>query len=150
MKDGVFMTLKVPPKAATRPRFRCYSGFKSPRAYSDPNYRRWLNAAIEEIRGQWRHDGMRFTGPVSVYAVHAVERPGRTRKDFPVPDVDNYAKALLDALTQSKVVWDDDSQVVSLVTRKTWTDVPGGAVVVHISPVSPEDYEEVKQDEQQG
>lgn len=127
------MTLQVPPKAANRPRFRCQPGFKAPRAYSDPNYRRWMNEAIDRIRDQWPWEG-KFTGPVSVYVVHAVERPKNTKLEFPAPDVDNYAKAVLDALTQSRVVWDDDTQVVSLVTRKTWTDVPGGAVVIQIQP----------------
>lgn len=39
------------------------------------------------------------------------------------PDVDNYAKAVLDALNE--VVFRDDSQVVQLIARKRYSERPG-------------------------
>lgn len=40
---------------------------------------------------------------------------------LPRPDLDNYAKAILDALTDSGI-WDDDSQVADLRVMKVWAD----------------------------
>lgn len=38
------------------------------------------------------------------------------------PDVDNYVKAIKDAL--SGIIWKDDKQVVSLTVRKWYSDMP--------------------------
>jgi Holliday junction resolvase RusA-like endonuclease len=40
------------------------------------------------------------------------------------PDLDNSNKLLQDCLTKLDF-WNDDSQVVSLITEKFWADVPG-------------------------
>lgn len=45
------------------------------------------------------------------------------------PDVDNLAKGVKDGLT--KIIWQDDSQVVSMMVRKFYSMMP--RVVVHIS-----------------
>lgn len=45
------------------------------------------------------------------------------------PDVDNYVKGVKDGL--NKVIWQDDSQVVSMNVRKFYSMTP--KVVVHIS-----------------
>lgn len=44
------------------------------------------------------------------------------------PDIDNYAKALCDAL--NGIVWHDDAQVVRLTAEKRYSDDPGVGVVV--------------------
>jgi Holliday junction resolvase RusA-like endonuclease len=36
------------------------------------------------------------------------------------PDADNLAKLILDQATQTKRIWRDDSQVVSLTVHKFW------------------------------
>lgn len=55
----------------------------------------------------------------------SLHAPDRRRRD-----VDNYAKALLDSLTEAGV-WADDSQIRDL--RLVWGDVlPGGKAVVTI------------------
>jgi len=53
-------------------------------------------------------------------------------------DVDNYAKAILDALTHAGV-WDDDYQVQALnIVRIENHDTKGGAAVVSIIPAHQE------------
>ncbi len=36
----------------------------------------------------------------------------------PASDLDNYAKPIIDAITQSQLVWDDDNQIDTLVIRR--------------------------------
>lgn len=73
-----------------------------------------------------------FTGFVVVEIVCHFARPASHLKKngtpkasaplYPRPDVDNLAKAVLDALTDAGA-WGDDSQVVSLGVRKKWSQV---------------------------
>lgn len=73
-------------------------------------------------------------GPVTVQIIFFVGRPkshfgagknaGRLRvpvRTYPTgkPDLDNYAKAIMDCLTQLRL-WRDDAQVVELTTRKLY------------------------------
>jgi len=48
---------------------------------------------------------------------------GGTIRPTSKPDVDNYAKAIMDGL--SGIVWKDDSQVVSLMAEKIYSVRPG-------------------------
>ena len=63
----------------------------------------------------------KFTGPVRVQVL--VQPPDRRQRDL-----DNVLKALLDSLTNAGV-WDDDSQVASLLVVRG-DQVDGGAVLV--------------------
>lgn len=76
-----------------------------------------LNAQVEAI-----------DGAVSVVIGCYLERPKSRKKDeHPTsrPDVDNYAKLVLDAL--NGIAWHDDAQVVSLSILKAWTDPDYGS-----------------------
>lgn len=42
------------------------------------------------------------------------------------PDVDNLAKLVLDRITRSQRIWQDDSQVIELLVTKVWTIKPQG------------------------
>lgn len=62
------------------------------------------------------------------------KRGGELREDAPIycakkPDVDNYAKAIMDALTDSGVIWMDDAQVVDINCRKLYTTRETGAAI---------------------
>lgn len=48
------------------------------------------------------------------------------------PDIDKLARALLDGIGQSQVIWQDDSQVVELIARKHYADdcEPGAKVTI--------------------
>jgi Holliday junction resolvase RusA-like endonuclease len=76
-----------------------------------------------------------YTGPLTVRMTFFVQRPkshflkSGLRTSAPSyciskPDADNYAKAVLDALTQINA-WQDDAQVCELVVVKRYADASG-------------------------
>jgi len=65
-------------------------------------------------------------GPLHVTTHHVCVRPKTTQRDYPRGDVDNYAKATLDAVTKCERAWADDDQVLSLTTTKRFAK-PGEA-----------------------
>lgn len=94
--------------------------------YSSKEYQAWLKEAGQQLRGVVPQY---FEGPVSVDLRFDVQRPKTTKLAAPAPDVDNYAKAVLDALTKDGRFWSDDSQVVELRAIKAWTT---GTPGVHV------------------
>ena len=68
---------------------------------------------------------------VSVYLHVAVAKPKTTKLRFPKPDVDNYAKSVLDAATEAGV-WDDDTLVQDLTVSKHWVD-EGETPGIHVT-----------------
>lgn len=64
--------------------------------------------------------------PLVVSMIFAVQRPKRPRPGFafPVgrPDVDNYAKLVMDAL--NGILWADDAQIVLLSAAKVYAERP--------------------------
>ncbi len=47
------------------------------------------------------------------------------------PDIDNYAKAVMDSL--NGIAYEDDSQVVELTVRKRYSEQPGTSIMVQSS-----------------
>ena len=93
-----------------RPRFAGH-------AYETKADREWKGLIASEYLEQC--PGMVFHGPVAVRIDVHGRLPKREKLPSPnlvKPDVDNIAKAVLDAL--SGVAWDDDSQVVELTVKK--------------------------------
>lgn len=98
--------------------------------------------AAEAIRQMqacgWRRD---YDGPVSVKITAIMARPqahflrGTLRENAPKrhgqkPDIDNIAKAVLDAMTKARV-WHDDAQVdwFAVYRRWAWHGDPPGLIV---------------------
>ena len=60
---------------------------------------------------------------------------GELKPDAPVwkkskPDCDNLVKAVMDAITDSNAIWNDDSQVVMLMTSKLYGEQTGCDIVI--------------------
>lgn len=101
--------LQVPPTPASRPRVSRFG------TYYGKNYQNFLNAA-QPIAG--RFDGVPSDKPLCVFVENVVAKPKHSKRDFPRGDVDNYAKGPLDVMTKAEKFWEDDDQVVLLLTSK--------------------------------
>lgn len=108
--DFVFYINPVP---ASRPRVSKYG------TYYLPTYRNFQKE-IAELVAKDRKKLRKTSGELEVNVICAVARPKTTKRDYPLGDVDNYAKAVLDSM--NGVLWDDDDQIVDLNVRKLYTD----------------------------
>ncbi|MFN3582802.1 RusA family crossover junction endodeoxyribonuclease [Phenylobacterium sp.] len=128
--------IPLDPMPAPRPRFVVRGKFAS--AYMPKEYEVWKDRAVECVRGVNDIPSAPLLGPCTVTLQVLVARPKTTKLTHPAPDVDNYAKAVLDAITQSERWWMDDKQVVCLTVEKAWAnadEVPGIAVTItHEAP----------------
>lgn len=86
--------------------------------YHPKEYTEYKAQLARLIREQTAGDPMIDT-PVRVAVVVRVAKPKSTKLHAPAPDVDNYAKGVLDAMTDAQV-WADDRLVVSFSITKTW------------------------------
>lgn len=110
--------LPVNPVPAARPRVARKSG----KVYYPKTYSAFKAAASREAAGACFTAKLlrKLVGPLLVSVVCRVARPKTTILEFPKPDVDNYGKAVLDALNGH--AWVDDTQIVGLVVTKEWAD----------------------------
>lgn len=110
---GVAFLLYLAPKPCPRPRVALRG--RVPVAYYPADYKAWQGEACAALA----YEGVQIQGPLRVSISCQVERPKTTKLPAPKPDIDNYAKSVLDALTQAGV-WADDSQVVQVQAEKMW------------------------------
>lgn len=89
--------------------------------YSPKEYKDWQAEAAKALKSVTPPETP-FEGPVVVGIDIRVVQPKTTKLPHPKPDVDNYAKAVLDALTADGRFWSDDSQVQTLIVDKAWAD----------------------------
>lgn len=119
--------LAAPPRAAARARATCRGKFAT--VYTDPGYREWLDGNEEKAQ----------LGAIALLKAHkpslpanlreadieieievVVAKPKTTKRRRPGGDNDNYEKGVWDAMTKVGHWWQDDSQIVSNLTRKRW------------------------------
>lgn len=118
------------PVPQPRPRVSTRGGFArayTPKGHAIHGYRQAVEL-LAKTNG-WREGPA--AGPVSVEIDCYLQRPpshltkaGEVRPSAPAwpgrCDVDNLAKAVLDAITDAGTLWADDDQVVELVVRKQY------------------------------
>jgi len=75
---------------------------------------------IEVRKQNWEKIGKEETAHVTILFYFV--KPKTVKRIFHTvkPDLDKLIRAVLDAITQSKVVWEDDSQVISLFVAKEY------------------------------
>lgn len=94
--------------------------------YSPKEYQDWQKLAAAALKAV---PSFPIDDTCSVSIVCEVARPKTTKLPHPKPDVDNYAKGVLDAITKDGRFWNDDSQVRELTIRKAWTTGTPGILV---------------------
>ena len=104
------------PVAASRPRVSKWGTYFSG-PYKD--FRNEVVAVIHSTLGEWTPTASPIKVKVGVYPI----KPRTSKLEYPRPDVDNYAKAVLDSCNEK--VWVDDSQIVELIVTKRWSDAEG-------------------------
>ena len=83
--------------------------------------KQWRTAISWKMKGEAAKAGWEKTdAPVSVKLIFQMRRPKKPKYPDPVtrPDLDKLSRAVLDALTDTGVIWQDDSQVVRLLAEK--------------------------------
>lgn len=70
-----------------------------------------------------------FARPPSHLTSKGVLKAGTLFEFTRKPDLDNLAKAVLDAITDTNLVWRDDSQVTQLALSKAWTSGESGLLL---------------------
>lgn len=76
-----------------------------------------------------------FTTAVSVSLTFWLKRPKTVTRQYPTKtyDIDKLTRAVLDSLTQAKVI-EDDSNVVDLTVRKNYDDLHESGVLATVVP----------------
>ena len=60
--------------------------------------------------------------PVEVEIAFFMRSPKKPANSYPVGDIDNYIKSILDAITKNGTYWHDDAQVIKLTATKQYFD----------------------------
>ncbi len=132
---GVSFWLALDPVACPRPRIRVVylpGGKKMGMAYYTGKYKVFTAEAPSKIPSSeyFYEKGV----PVTVNIRFFMQRPASPANSYPVGDIDNYCKSILDAITKNGTYWHDDSQVVSLKATKQYGtldyEAPGTQVII--------------------
>ena len=116
----IHFVIPYDPVAKGRPRVAKWGGVFTPKKTRDAQKQIAdyvsMNAPEEILKG-----------PIRLVAMYYIKRPkchaGETYC-MTRPDIDNYNKLLMDAITDSAGVWEDDSRVVQSIGTKLYGDVP--------------------------
>ena len=117
------------PRFTTKPFVRTYDPPKSAK------YKRKVKTFAEKVapekplQGELYAEVLIFKETLSSFSKKkkAAAEAG-TLRPITKPDADNYAKGILDAV--KGVIWEDDGQVVDLVTRKFYSEIPRAEITI--------------------
>lgn len=121
---------RTTPSPQHRPRVGKFGTFY-PKPYQTYHADCQRDFSVETLIRQPTHP-LPAEGPLGVVVEVRVARPKTTKLPAPRGDVDNYAKAPLDAATRAGI-WKDDSQIECLGCVKRWAsegEPPGVSVWV--------------------
>jgi len=132
----LWIKAEIDPVAMGRPRFSRFKGRTKART---PTKSRIFKRSLRDIvqTQAWKAAMTPLDGPLAVFVHFVLRKPPsiKNSRDRPYPsvkpDLDNYAKAALDAL--NGVAWHDDGQVTSLNLQKHYAkpgEEPGIEIVV--------------------
>lgn len=114
----LYLQLEQNPVPASRPRvtnFGVYYGKK----YTE--YRKNIHVPIRQAIKEAKAEGiLPLNSSLLIAQLFEVQRPKTTKLDYPNPDLDNYNKALWDAL-QTHGVIEDDKRIIASIETKRWT-----------------------------
>ena len=106
----------INPIAASRPRISQFGAY-----FSGP-YKKFRLEANDVVLNTIGNSYNIFNeGVLTVVIELFVTKPKTTILDFPRPDVDNYAKSILDVCNDK--IWDDDQRITNLVVSKSWANL---------------------------
>lgn len=130
MADWIF---PINPTAASRPRV----SFKGGHAYFAGPYAKFRTAMKELVPQVIGDDHSPYEGDVIVTVEFIATRPKTTKLAAPRGDIDNYLKAIFDALNEW--AWVDDKQVVICHARKSWSSSheEEGYIKISVKEVEP-------------
>lgn len=123
------------PVPASRPKFSKYG----------THYGKAHTAYVQEFRAldldlfSWPSEPL--TGLLTVKLIFRVAKPRTSRLVVPHPDIDNLSKLILDCLTDTDRLWNDDRQVAELYALKRFTEPDeeaGTLVTVATYEIQPE------------
>jgi Holliday junction resolvase RusA-like endonuclease len=134
------------PMPAPRPRarvIRSKSGKSFVSIYNPAEYTNWKADAVEQLSAN--KPPTPYDWPMHLTVTFHVKRPKTTKLHAPKPDIDNYCKSILDALTQAEW-WTDDTLVTGLAAEKVWAN-PGedGCIAFSIDRASARGFHNVVQ-----
>lgn len=135
---GASFTVPLQPIPCPRPRITVRGRFAH--AYYPAAYKDWKADAERLIEQAMDKEitATYYDVALQVVLVCVVVKPKTSKLTSPRGDVDNYAKAIMDALTASGA-WGDDEQVEDLRVIKRWAKAgEDGYFTVTINPIDPE------------
>ncbi len=110
--ERLFINIPITPVPKGRPRFDRRGIARTPAATR--NYEHQLKIILRK-----HYKGLLINSAVQVRIECHLPRPKKPSNSYPRGDVDNYAKAILDAA--NGIIWKDDAQIYLLVVCKFYT-----------------------------
>lgn len=133
MREFTFF-IPGPPKGKARPRV-VHGHAYTPE--STVQYEKQVQQAWRKVAGEWKAEK---TQPLALFvsafypvpASHSKKRREQELTNFELPtkkpDIDNILKIVMDGL--NGVAYDDDKQVVEVIMRKRFSEIPGVVVTL--------------------
>lgn len=131
MPNQLQITIPLAPLPASRPRATRGRG-----AYYPPAYSKWRSEAAKALQTALRGHTSFGALPLRVRYEFVCTRPRKPANPFPRGDIDNYVKAIQDALTAAGA-WHDDVQVVESLEIKRYARADEAPhILIEAEPIS--------------